>query len=88
MSVLFEELNREQIKNIAPTAIAVMPTAATEQHNEHLEMIHDTLHATYMAEQAAKRLHPQVVVATPSLLSASRGVLYYVKIRKSADLGV
>ncbi len=44
---------------------AIVPTAATEQHNEHLEMIHDTLHATYMAEQAAKRLHPQVVVATP-----------------------
>ena len=25
MSVLFAELNREQIKKIAPTAIAVMP---------------------------------------------------------------
>lgn len=44
---------------------AIVPTAATEQHNEHLEMIHDTLHVTYMAEQAARRLHPQVVVASP-----------------------
>ena len=44
---------------------AIVPTAATEQHNEHLEMIHDTFHVTYMAEQAARRLHPQVVVATP-----------------------
>lgn len=44
---------------------AIVPTAATEQHNEHLEMIHDTLHATHMAVEAAKRLHPQVVVATP-----------------------
>jgi creatinine amidohydrolase len=44
---------------------AVVPVASTEQHNEHLEMIHDTLHATYMAEQAARRLYPQVVVATP-----------------------
>jgi creatinine amidohydrolase len=43
----------------------IVPIAATEQHNEHLEMIHDTLHVTYMAEQAAKRLHPQVVVASP-----------------------
>ena len=25
---------------------AIVPTAATEQHNEHLEMIHDTLHVT------------------------------------------
>ena len=44
---------------------AIVPTAATEQHEEHLEMIHDTLHVTHMAEQAAKRLHPSVVVATP-----------------------
>lgn len=44
---------------------AIVPTAATEQHEEHLHMIHDTLHVTYMAEQAAKRLHPQIVVATP-----------------------
>ena len=44
---------------------AVVPTAATEQHNEHLEMIHDTMHVTHMAVEAARRLHPQVVVATP-----------------------
>jgi len=50
---------------------AIVPTAATEQHNEHLEMIHDTLHATYMAEQAATRLHPQVVVATPIPIGVS-----------------
>jgi creatinine amidohydrolase len=50
---------------------AVVPIAATEQHNEHLEMIHDTLHVTYMAEQAARRLHPQVVVATPIPIGVS-----------------
>lgn len=44
---------------------AIVPTAATEQHEEHLHMIHDTLHVTYMAEHSAKRLCPQVVVATP-----------------------
>lgn len=44
---------------------AVVPTAATEQHEEHLHMIHDTLHVTHMAEQSAKRLCPQVVVTTP-----------------------
>lgn len=43
---------------------AVVPTAATEQHLEHLEMIHDTASVTYMAGQAALRLHPKVVVAT------------------------
>ena len=50
---------------------AIVPTAATEQHNEHLEMIHDSLHVTYMAEHAAKRLHPQVVVATPITIGVS-----------------
>ncbi len=50
---------------------AIVPTAATEQHNEHLEMIHDTLHVTYMAEHAARRLAPQVVVATPISIGVS-----------------
>ena len=49
----------------------IIPTAATEQHNEHLEMIHDTLHATYMAEQSALRLFPQVVVASPVSIGVS-----------------
>lgn len=49
----------------------IIPTAATEQHNEHLEMIHDTLHATYMAEQSALRLFPQVVVASPISIGVS-----------------
>jgi len=42
---------------------AVVPTAATEQHNEHLEMTHDALHVTHVAAQAARRLRPQVVVS-------------------------
>ena len=49
----------------------IIPTAATEQHNEHLEMIHDTLHAAYMAEQTALRLFPQVVVASPISIGVS-----------------
>ena len=43
---------------------AIVPTAATEQHLEHLEMIHDTASVTYMAEHAARTLYPDVVVAT------------------------
>ena len=50
---------------------AIVPTAATEQHNEHLHMIHDTLHASYMAEMAAKNLLPHVVVATPVSIGVS-----------------
>ena len=50
---------------------AIVPTAATEQHNEHLEMIHDTLHATWMAEHAALRLFPRVVVTSPVAVGVS-----------------
>jgi len=50
---------------------AIVPVASTEQHNEHLEMIHDALHVTYVAEQAARRLHPHVVVATPVSIGVS-----------------
>ena len=55
---------RERIAN-GTIKTAIVPTAATEQHLEHLEMIHDTASVTYMAEQAALELYPQVVVATP-----------------------
>ncbi len=50
---------------------AIVPTAATEQHNEHLEMIHDSLHATWMAEQAALRLYPRAVVTSPVCVGVS-----------------
>ena len=50
---------------------AIVPTAATEQHNEHLHMIHDTLHASYMAEHAARRLNPNIIVATPVAIGVS-----------------
>ncbi len=66
--VFVGDLTRKEFRQRIEQGIikaAIVPTAATEQHNEHLEMIHDTLHASYMAENAAKRLLPQVVVATP-----------------------
>jgi len=50
---------------------AIVPTAATEQHLEHLEMIHDTASVAYMAEHAALELYPQVVVASPIAIGVS-----------------
>ncbi|MCC6857180.1 MAG: creatininase family protein [Bryobacterales bacterium] len=49
----------------------IIPTASTEQHNEHLAMIHDTASVTLVAEQAALRLFPQVLVATPVSIGVS-----------------
>ena len=44
---------------------AILPTGSTEQHNEHLAMIHDTASVTLVAQQAALLLYPQIMVATP-----------------------
>ena len=43
----------------------IVPTGSTEQHNEHLAMINDTASVTLVAQQAALRLYPKVMVATP-----------------------
>jgi creatinine amidohydrolase len=72
--VFVGDLTRKEFRErIAGNVIrgAIVPTGATEQHNEHLEMINDSLHVAYVAEQAARRLHPQVVVATPVSIGVS-----------------
>lgn len=50
---------------------AILPTGSTEQHNEHLEMEHDTASALHVSYQAALELYPQVVVATPMAVGIS-----------------
>ena len=68
MTVLFEEMTREQIKAVAPRAVAVMPTAATEQHGPHMAVGTDTLLCTTVAKRAADAVADEVpVVITPPL---------------------
>jgi creatinine amidohydrolase len=50
---------------------AIVPTGSTEQHNEHLHMIHDTASALLVSEKAARLFHPAVVVATPLAIGVS-----------------
>ncbi|MBT5448157.1 MAG: creatininase family protein, partial [Gemmatimonadetes bacterium] len=72
MPVLFEEMTREQIKAIAPNAIAVMPTAATEQHGPHMAVGTDTLLVSTVAARAAEAAADSVpVVVTPPLAFGS-----------------
>ena len=72
MTVLFHEMTREQIKKIAPRAIAVMPTSATAQHGPHLAVGTDTLRVTTVAERAARAAADAVpVVITPPLAFGS-----------------
>ena len=64
--VLVGDLTRKEFRErmqAGTIKAAIVPTAATEQHNEHLEMTHDTLHCSLVAQLAAQRLLPQVVVA-------------------------
>lgn len=44
---------------------AILATGSIEQHLEHLVMDYDISASTWVAEQAAKRLYPQVAVAAP-----------------------
>ncbi|RMF90144.1 MAG: creatininase family protein [Nitrospinota bacterium] len=50
---------------------AIIPTGSIEQHLEHLAMGHDIASSTYVAEQVAWRLYPQVVVAVPMAIGMS-----------------
>jgi creatinine amidohydrolase len=49
----------------------IVPTGSTEQHNEHLAMINDTASVTLVAQEAALRVFPKVMVATPVSIGIS-----------------
>jgi len=65
MTVLLAEMTREQIKRVAPNAVAVLPTASIEQHGPHAPVITDTLLCGTVAQRAAEQAagRAQVVVA-------------------------
>lgn len=72
MTVLMHEMNREQIKAVAPKAIGVLCTAATEQHGPHMAVGTDTLLVSTVAERAAIAAADAVpVVITPPLAFGS-----------------
>ena len=61
---------REALESGALRAV-IVPTGSTEQHNEHLAMINDTASVTLIAQQAALRVYPKVMVATPVAVGIS-----------------
>src|SRR5512136_1441434 len=66
--VLLYECTRKEIREALEHGrlkAAIVPTGSTEQHNEHLAMIHDTASALLVAQKAALQLYPQAVVTTP-----------------------
>ena len=60
MTVLLAELTREKIRQIAPHTIAVLPTAAIEQHGPHAPIMTDTLLCGSIAQRAAQRINDQL----------------------------
>jgi creatinine amidohydrolase len=72
--LLLHEMTREEANAIAPRAIALLPTGATEQHGPHLPTGTDTFAVEHIAREAAARVSPEVpVVVAPTLPFGSSG---------------
>lgn len=64
----FANLTREQIRELAPAAVAVVPVGATEQHGPHLPVGTDTFAVGHIAWAAAEiAAERATVVVTPTL---------------------
>src|SRR5947208_2713741 len=73
-NVFLWEMTRRQVRegiDARRIRAAVVPLGSTEQHNEHLHMIHDTASAVYVAEQAARAVYPAAIVTTPLAIGVS-----------------
>jgi creatinine amidohydrolase len=73
-SVLLWENQRRYVREALDAGTlkgAMVPTGSTEQHNEHLAMIHDAASALHVSRLAAERLYPQAVVTTPLAIGVS-----------------
>ena len=65
--VQFERLTRDEIGELAPSAVAILPTAAIEQHGPHNPVGLDTMCCMAVARGAATEVGPDrpVVVCPP-----------------------
>ena len=68
MTVRFEELTREQIRALAPHAVAILPTASIEQHGPHLPVVTDTLLCGTVAIRAAELANKRTPVVVAPVL--------------------
>ena len=65
---LFAELNRDQLRALAPEALAVLPIGATEQHGPHLATGMDFFTIEAIAREAARMAERDIpVVVAPTL---------------------
>ena len=67
-SILFAELTRTDLSDLAPRSLVVVPLGATEQHGPHLPTGTDFFHAEWVARDAATRIANRIpIVVTPTL---------------------
>lgn len=68
MTFLLAEMTRDEIKRIAPETVAVLSTAAIEQHGPHLPVCTDWLLCETITHRAVEKASAQMpVVAAPIL---------------------
>ncbi len=66
--VMLGECTRKEIREALQSGrlkAAIIPIGAVEQHNEHLSLDLDIVLSTFISQQAALQLYPQVTVAPP-----------------------
>ena len=79
-SVVLHELTREEFAaslSDGTLRVAIIPTASSEQHLQHLAMIHDTASVQLVARLAAEKVHPHAVVTTPLSIGISEHWMMY-----------
>lgn len=74
---LFMEMNREELNAVAPKAVAVLPTAAIEQHGPHMAVGTDTIVCATVAERAADRVADRVPVVVAPILPFGSSFHHY-----------
>src|SRR5215210_562156 len=73
-TILFGELTRKELAALISSGTirgAIVPTGATEQHHDHLAMIHDTASVTEIARRVAMQFAPHVLVTPTVAMSVS-----------------
>ena len=73
-NVFLGELTRKELGEAISSGTirgAIVPTGATEQHQDHLAMIHDTVSVTEIAKRAATNFYPHVLVTPTVSMSVS-----------------
>jgi len=72
MRLLLDELTRDEASAIAPSALVILPTGATEQHGPHLPAGTDRMIVEHIARAAAAEVAAEIpVVVAPTLPSGS-----------------